>query len=64
MPPELQKIIQDYIRPIHYCEFCNKLIYNKCKSCKTYKSYMCITYILYILYCIMCIRYTFIILIY
>ena len=37
MPPELQKIIQDYIRPIKKrCHFCNKQVIT-CKECKNCK---------------------------
>ena len=41
MPPELQKIIQDYIRPIK-CKMCKKYSNNPyCRICSKIRCHMC-----------------------
>ena len=70
IPPELQKIIQDYIRPIKYhCKFCNTYVI-KCKTCKfcnicgTKYNKMCHVCIFFVIYFIIFIKLTFIALVY
>lgn len=58
MPPELQKYIQDFIRPTNTCYLCKNKMYKICKKkickkCEIKYNYMCFTNMMYCIYIIL-----------
>ena len=55
MPPELQKYIQDFIRPTNTntCYLCKNNMYKICKKCEIKYNYICFTNMMYCIYFIL-----------